>query len=83
MPKEDKKETTGTAVVNSTSGAVSKPQLLRVSTIVKNNGVDSMTAAAVMTANRLRSGNRIEPVKFLKMVDNFRQRKIRKIGGIR
>ncbi len=81
MPKDDKKEVTGSAGSNSSSIAVSKPQLLRVSTVVKNYKIDSVTAAAVMTANRLRPGNRIEPAKFLKMVESFRQRKIKRSGG--
>ena len=70
---------------NETAGSntASKPQLLRVSTIVKNNRIDSVTAAAVMTANRLRPGNRIEPAKFLKMVESFRKRKIKRTGGSR
>ena len=63
--------------------AGSKPQLLRVSTVVKNNRIDSVTAAAVMTANRLKPGNRIEPAKFLKMVESFRKRKIKRSGGSR
>ena len=63
------------------STTASKPQLLRVATVVKNNGIDSVMAAAVMTANRLRPGNRIEPAKFLKMVESFRQRKIKRSGG--
>ena len=57
-----------------------KPQLLRVSTIVKNQGIDSVTAKAVMTANRLKPTNRIEPAKFLKLVEQFRNRKIKQVG---
>ena len=83
MPKDDKKEVTGSAGSNSSSSAVSKPQLLRVATVVKNHKIDSVTAAAVMTANRLRPGNRIEPAKFLKMVESFRHRKINRSGGVR
>ncbi len=65
------------------STTASKLQLLRVATVVKNQKIDSVTAAAVMTANRLKPGNRIEPAKFLKMVESFRKRKIKKSGGIK
>ena len=76
-----KAETAGAAAVKQNSPAVVKPQLLRVATVVKNHKIDSVTAAAVMTAHRLKSGNRIEPAKFLKMVESFRQRKIKRSGG--
>ena len=78
-----KEETTGAAAVKQKSTNASNPQLLRVATIVKNNGIDSVTAAAVMTAHRLKSGNRIEPAKFLKMVESFLHRKINRSGGVR
>ena len=77
MPKEDKKEPSETKQNLGTS----KPQLLRVATIIKNNNVDPVTAKAVMTANRLLPTNRLEPAKFLKMVDNFKLRKINRSGG--
>ena len=80
MPKENKKDSPGAAVFNPTAGSAPKPQLLRVSTIVKKNGIDSLTAAAVMTANRLKPTSRIEPTKFLKMVEQFKNRKIKKAG---
>ncbi len=57
-----------------------KPQLLRVYTIIKNNGISGLIASAVMTANRLKLSSRIEPAKFLKMVEQFRNRKIKTIG---
>ena len=80
MPKEDKKETTESAVVKPQSPDSAKPQLLRVSTIVRNNKIDSVTAKAVMTANKLKPVSRIEPGKFLKMVETFRSRKIKTTG---
>jgi hypothetical protein len=42
-----------------------------------------VTASAVMTANKLNPGSRIEPAKFLKMVEQFRNRKIKNPGGKR
>ena len=79
MPKEDKKETIETKQILGTS----KPQLLRVATIIKNNGIEPVIAQAVMTANRLQPTSRLEPAKFLKMVDNFKLRKINRSGGRR
>jgi len=76
-----KEETAGAAAVKQKSTNASNPQLLRVATVVKNYKIDSVTAAAVMTANRLKSGNRIEPAKFLRMVESFRKRKIKRSGG--
>ncbi len=78
MPKEDKKDAPGAAAARPQS--VSKPQLLRVSTIIGKNGIDSATAAAVMTANRLKPSSRVEPGKFLKLVEQFRTRKIKTTG---
>jgi len=60
-----------------------KPQLLRISTIVKNNKIDAVTASAVMTANKFNPGSRMEPAKFLKLVEQFRNRKIKTTGGRR
>ena len=79
MPKEEKKDTTE----NKQNSGVSKPQLLRVSTIIKNHNIDSVTANAAMTANQLKPTSRIEPPKFLKMLENFKQRKINRSGGRR
>ena len=82
MPKEVKKETSELVVENKNS-TTSKTQVLRVSTIVKNSKIDSVTSAAVMTAYRLKPGSRIEPAKFLKMVESFGKRKIKKSRGAR
>jgi hypothetical protein len=67
----------------STVSASPKPQLLRVSTIIGNHKIDAVTASAVMTANKLNLGSRMEPAKFLKMVEQFRNRKIKNPGGRR
>jgi len=75
---ENSKKDSGATV--STVSAVSKPQLLRASTIIRNNKIDAVTAQAVMTANRLKSSSRIEPGKFLKLVETFRNRKIKQTG---
>ena len=83
MPKEDKKESTLSTIEKQKSNSASNPQLLRVSTIIKNNKIDSVTSAAVMTAYRLKPGSRIEPAKFLKMVESFGKRKIKKSRGAR
>jgi hypothetical protein len=80
MAESSKKETSATV---STASASPKPQLLRISTIIKNNKIDAVTAQAVMTANKLNPGSRIEPAKFLKMVEQFRNRKIKNPGGKR
>ena len=83
MAEDNKKESTekSTSVPKRiTTGVTLKPQLLRVSTIVKKNSIDSLTATAVMTANLLKPNSRVEPAKFLKMVDQFRTRKIKKTG---
>ena len=84
MPKEDKKNEPGAGAAESQAASgpqpVSKPQLLRVSTIVGKHGIDSAAAAAVMTANRLKPTSRIEPGKFLKLMEQFKLRKIKKIG---
>ena len=82
MPKEVKKDTSELVVENKNS-ITSKTQVLRVSTIVKNSKIDSVTSAAVMTAYRLKPGSRIEPAKFLKMVESFGKRKIKKSRGAR
>ena len=82
MPKEVKKDTSELVVENKNS-TTSKTQVLRVSTIVKNSKIDSVTSAAVMTAYRLKPGSRIEPAKFLKMVESFGKRKIKKSRGAR
>ena len=83
MPKEDKKDASDLVAEKQKSITASKSQMLRVSTIIKNNKIDSVTASAVMTAYRLKSGSRIEPAKFMKYVENFRKRKIRKSGARR
>ena len=75
---ENSKKETGAAETLVSAGP--KPQLLRVSTIVRNNKIDSVMARAVMTANRLKPTSRIEPGKFLKMVEQFRTRKIKTTG---
>ena len=75
---ENSKKNSSTA--GASAGAGFKPQLLRVSTIVKKNKIDSVTAAAVMTANRLKLTSRVEPAKFLKMVEQFTIRTIKKSG---
>ena len=77
MAESSKKDSSaaGTSV-----SASSKPQLLRVSTIVRNNKIDSVMARAVMMANRLKPTSRVEPGKFLKMVEQFRNRKIKTTG---
>ena len=84
MPKEEKKDAPGAAASESQSASgpqpAFRPQLLRVSTIVSKHGIDSVTAAAVMTANRLKPTSRVEPGKFLKMVEQFKLRKIKQIG---
>ena len=83
MAEDNKKESTekSTSVPKRiTTGVTLKPQLLRVSTIVKKNSIDSLTATAVMTANLLKPNSRIEPAKFLQMVEQFRIRKIKKTG---
>ena len=77
MAESSKKDSSAT--LNSAS-ASPKPQLLRVSTIIKNHKIDSVTAKAVMTANRLKPVSRIEPGKFLKMMETFRSRKIKTTG---
>ncbi len=66
--------------IGASAGIGSKPQILRVSTIVKNNKIDSVTARAVMTANLLKPTSRVESAKFLKMVEQFRIRTIKKPG---
>ena len=75
---ESSKKKSGAA--GASAGVNSKPQLLRVSTIIKKNKIDSVMAAAVMTANRLKPISRVEPAKFLKMVEQFRIRTIKKSG---
>ena len=81
MAGNSKKDFTGDAASKGAATGVNiKPQLLRVSTIVKQQGIDSVTAKAVMTANRLKPTNRIEPAKFLKLVEQFRNRKIKQVG---
>ena len=81
MAGNSKKDFTGDAASKGAATGVNiKPQLLRVSTIVKKHEIDSRTAAAVMTANRLKPANRIEPGKFLKMVEQFRSRTIKQTG---
>jgi len=78
---ESSKKDTGAAVTP--ASASPKPQLLRVSTIVSNHKIDAVTAAAVMTANKLNPASRMETAKFLKMVEQFRNRKIKNTGGRR
>ena len=83
MAEDNKKKSTekSTSVPKKiTTGSASKPQLLRVSTIIKKNGIDSLMAAAVLTANRLKPNSRIEPAKLLKMVEQFTIRTIKKSG---
>ena len=77
MAESSKKKS---GVAGASAGTGSKPQILRVSTIIKKNESDSVTAAAVMTANRLKPTSRIEPAKFLKMVEQFTIRTIKKSG---
>ena len=81
MAENSKKDSAvGGGLKAATTGVDFKPQLLRVSTIVRNNKIDSVMAMAVMTANRLKPTSRIEPAKFLKMVEQFRTRKIKTTG---
>ena len=68
------------AVEKQKSASLSNPQLLRVTTIIKNYKIDAVTAKAVMTANRLKLTSRIEPAKLLQMVEKFRNRKIKNTG---
>jgi hypothetical protein len=78
---ESSKKDAGAAITP--VNASPKPQLLRLSTIIHNYKIDGVTASAVMTANKLNPGSRIEPAKFLKMVEQFRNRKIKNPGGKR
>ena len=80
MAEKAKKDS---AAANESVSRNSQPQLLRVSTIINIHKIDSVTANAVITANRLKLTSRIETAKFLKMVDNFRQRRINRSGGRR
>jgi|GEM_PF-1664856 len=80
MAESSKKESGATVTPISASP---KPQLLRVSTIIQNHKIDAVTAAAVMTANKLNPGSRMETAKFLKLVEQFRNRKIKTTGGRR
>jgi len=80
MAESSKKETGATVTPASASP---KPQLLRVSTIISNHKIDSVTAQAVMTANKLNPSIRMETAKFLKMVEQFKNRKIKSTGGRR
>jgi len=80
MVESSKKETVATATPASASP---KPQLLRVSTIISNHKIEAVTAAAVMTANRIDPSSRMETAKFLKLVEQFRNRKIKNTGGRR
>ncbi len=85
MAEDKKKESTDSVAKSGasrklTASTAPKPQTLRVSTIIRNNDIDSLTAAAVMTANRLKPTSRIEPDKFLKMVEQFKNRKIKTSG---
>ena len=77
MAESSKKDS---SAAGTSASASPKPQLLRVSTIVRNNKIDSVMARAVMTANKLKPISRIEPGKFLKMVEQFRNRKIKTTG---
>ena len=80
MAESSKKESGATVTPISASP---KPQLLRVSTIIQNHKIDAVTASAVMTANKLDPSSRMESAKFLKMVEQFRNRKIKNAGGRR
>ena len=75
----DKKKSTSVESVKSAS-VDKKPPLFHVATIIKRNKLSSVEAAAVMTAYRLKPTDRLEPEKFLKMVKEFRNRKIKKTG---
>ena len=80
MAEKAKKDS---AAANESVTTNPRPQLLRVSTIINKYRIDSVTANAVMSANRLKLSSRLETAKFLKMVESFRKRKIKISGGIR
>jgi len=50
---------------------------LRLSTIIQQNGVGEMEAAAVMRANGLKLSDRMEPERFLGMVEDWRRSPVR------
>jgi|GEM_PF-1342434 len=60
--------------------ATPNTQKLRVATIIELNHIDDITAGSVMAAHSLKSSDRIEPLKFMQMVEEFKKRKISKTG---
>lgn len=50
---------------------------LRLSTIIQQNGIGEMEAAAVMRAHNLKPSDRIEPERFLGMVEEWHRAKVR------
>jgi len=47
--------------------------LLRISTIIQQNDVSELEAAAVMKAHGLKPSDRMEPDKFLRLIDEWRR----------
>jgi hypothetical protein len=46
---------------------------LRISTIIQQNAVSELEAAAVMRAHDLKSSDRMEPQRFLQMIEEWRR----------
>jgi len=84
MPKKisdiENKESALHSEVPSVPVAENTAQRLRVATIISLNHIDDMTAGSVMTAYNLKASDRLEPLKFLRMVEDFKKRKISKTG---
>ncbi len=75
-PAEDK----STLEAPSIPAATAAGQKLRVATIIEINHIDDLTAGSVMAAHSLKASDRIEPFKFMQMVEEFKKRKIQKTG---
>ncbi len=50
---------------------------LRISTIIEQHKIKEMEAKAVMTAHGLNSSDRMEPERFLQLIDEWRRSPVR------